>query len=445
MSGENNGGSDRREGGFSRGFLTGLFCGLLCILAFLAGWTVTQKAASGSSGENQGAEILTDYSTRRKLKEIRNLIEQNYLDEVDSGTLSTYLFKGLAAGLDDPYANYYSAEELQAVQESNHGGYFGIGAVIAADVDSGEFQVREVYEGSPAQLCGLQAEDVLLEVDGVALDGLELSDVVDLIKSQAEDFQVQVFRPAAGEYLTLTMECGEVELTYVQYEMKTDRIGYISLSDFTQLAVTQFQDALESLQEQGMEKLIVDLRGNPGGLLDSVCDILGMFQSQALCVYTEDRNGNRQEYYTEDTQVVDCPVAVLVDGDSASASELFAGAIQDWGLGPIIGSRTYGKGVVQKTYVLSDGSAFKFTVEKYYTPNGQDIQGNGITPDIVVEESARDGADTPEGSGASDGANAPEGSGASDGMDAPNASGTSDGMDTPDPVLEKALEFLLKK
>ncbi|MCD7817495.1 MAG: S41 family peptidase [Lachnospiraceae bacterium] len=174
--------------------------------------------------------------------------------------------------------------------------------------------------------------------------------------------------------------------TYVSYEMLADQIGYLQLTEFTESAVEQFRDAVEDLNGQGMEKLIVDLRDNPGGLLTSVCDILDEILPEGLIVYTEDKNGNREEYMADDEQSVTCEVAVLVNGSSASASEIFAGAIQDYGLGPIIGTQTYGKGVVQKTYYLSDGSTFKLTVENYYTPNGQEIDGNGITPDIVAEE-----------------------------------------------------------
>jgi carboxyl-terminal processing protease len=183
------------------------------------------------------------------------------------------------------------------------------------------------------------------------------------------------------------MKCESVALmNYVEYELKDGQIGYISLTEFTDQAVEQFHDAVCDLQEQGMEALIVDLRNNPGGLLTAVCDILDELLAGQLIVYTEDKNGTREEYYSDEEQLITCPVAVLVNGSTASAAEIFAGAVQDYALGPIVGTQTYGKGIVQNTFKLSDGSAIKFTVAKYYTPNGQDIHGNGITPDIVVED-----------------------------------------------------------
>ncbi|MCD8364205.1 MAG: S41 family peptidase, partial [Clostridiales bacterium] len=199
-----------------------------------------------------------------------------------------------------------------------------------------------------------------------------------------------VYRPETEEELELTITCGAVIPTYVTYEMMENHVGYLKLTEFTSSAVEQFQEAVEDLNSQGMEALIVDLRDNPGGLLTSVCDILDeILPADSLMVYTEDKTRNRNPYPADAESSVPCEIAVLVNNGTASASEIFAGAIQDYGLGPVIGTQTYGKGVVQKTYSLSDGSAFKLTVENYYTPNGQEIDGNGITPDIVVEEDAQ--------------------------------------------------------
>ncbi len=409
--------SDGNTGGESRfvtGFLSGCLVMLLCVLVFLAGWLLARRGVrlQSGSGENAGAAVLTDGDTLSKLDEVQALIQQNFLEEVDGETLSAYLFKGVAAGLQDSYAEYYSSQELQTLEEATKGEYFGIGATLTVKEEDGAFQVAEVYEGSPAQEGGLLAGDILLALNGASLEGSSLSEVVSLIKSQEESFILQVYRPDTEETLELSITCGSVELTYVQGEMIREQTGYIRITEFTESAVSQFRDVLTELLEQGMENLVVDLRGNPGGLLNSVCDILDAILPEKLLVYTENKDGRREEYYSGDDRLADCPVAVLVDGDSASASEIFAGAVQDWELGPIVGAQTYGKGVVQKTYTLTDGSAFKFTVSKYYTPGGQDIDGNGITPDIPVE----DAGDT-----------------------APYAAGT--GEET-DPVLEAALEAL---
>ena len=384
--------TDRTAGGkhrFTAGFVLGILTTLVCVTVFSVGWLAAQRRGvrdAQTASDEADAEVLTDAGTLYKLNEVQSLIEQHYLKEVDSKRLSSYLFKGIAAGLNDPYANYYSAEELQEVLDSSRGEYFGIGATLTVDPKTKEIRVLEVYDEGPAERAGLKAGDLLRAVDGDPVTGVGLSEVISEIKSRDGPFTLQVYRSDTERTLDLSMECDEVELDYVQSEMLEHRIGYIRLSEFTQRAVDQFQDAARELQEQGMEKLIVDLRSNPGGLLDAVCDILDEILPEGMIVYTEDRSGNREEYLADDKRSVTCEVAVLVDGNSASASEIFAGAVQDRKIGPVIGAKTYGKGVVQQTYTLSDGSAFKLTTETYYTPAGQDIDGNGITPDIIIEE-----------------------------------------------------------
>ncbi|MCD8398083.1 MAG: S41 family peptidase [Lachnospiraceae bacterium] len=374
-----------------RRFLNGMLLGILLAAAAMCAGVFAPRIIRNLLGQgNPGAEVLTSGSTLSKLAEVQEIIEAYYLDEVDGEYLESYLFKGIAAGLDDDYANYYTAEELSSVVDSTNGEYYGIGASIGTDTETGEFYVGEVYEDSPAKEGGLQTNDVVRAVDGETVEELTLTELVSLIKSK-DTFTMLVYRPETGEELELTITCGDVTPTYVTYEMKENQIGYLKLTEFTASAVEQFREAVEDLNGQGMEALIVDLRDNPGGLLTSVCDILDeILPDDSLIVYTEDKNGNREEYTAEGEPSVTCEVAVLVNNGSASASEIFAGAIQDYGLGPIIGTQTYGKGVVQKTYSLSDGSAFKLTVENYYTPNGQEIDGNGITPDVVVEEDAQD-------------------------------------------------------
>ena len=411
----------RHQGSFTTGFLAGVLTAFFCVFIFLTGWNIGERRfakkelQSVEEETESGAEILTDPSTFSMLEEVKNLIESNYLNDVDSELLSAYLFKGIAAGLDDPYANYYTAEELNSVMDSSRGEYTGIGAVIEQDIKSGELTVNEVYAGRPADQAGLQVGDILEQIDDTALEGMSLDAVVALIKGMDGAFTVKVYRPVADEELSFEIECGDVEVPAVTYEMKEEGIGYIQLSEFTEVAVPQFVDAAEMLEDQGMKKLIIDLRDNPGGLLTSVCDILDEVLPEGLLVYTEDKDGNREEYNSDRLRTVYCELAVLVNENSASASEIFAGAIQDHKAGTIIGTTTYGKGIVQKTFPLSDGSAFKMTVEKYYTPLGQDINGNGITPDIIVDNKTENDAENDADSGKED------------------------------PVLEKALEVLRGK
>ncbi|MCD7744865.1 MAG: S41 family peptidase [Lachnospiraceae bacterium] len=413
---------------FYHGMIFGAVLAAACmIVVMLVPGLIRKLTGTG----NPGAKVLTQSSTLTKLSEVQQIIEDYYLDEVDGELLEAWLFKGIAAGLDDDYASYYTAEELSDVVDSTKGEYYGIGASIGTDTETGAFYVAEVYADSPAEEGGLQAEDVVRAVDGEAVGELTLTELVTLIKSK-DTFVLTVYRPDAEEELDLTITCSDVIPTYVTYELLETSIGYLKLTEFTESAVEQFQDAVEDLYNQGMEKLIVDLRDNPGGLLTSVCDILDeLLPEDDLIVYTEDKDGNRDEYKSDEEPSVTCEVAVLVNGGSASASEIFAGAIQDYGIGPVIGTQTYGKGVVQKTYTLSDGSAFKLTVEHYYTPNGQEIDGNGITPDIVVEDSAVEGEENP----ASDGGDERDVS--TD--DAASENETASG-DENDPVLARALQ-----
>lgn len=410
--------ANRWLGSFGRGFAAGVLTVLLLASAFLAGWRLAEQNAEkqGQEKEERGAEVLTAPETLRKLDEVQSLIEEHYLDEVDSEMLVSYLFKGIAVGLDDVYANYYSEQELTSVMDENRGMYTGIGAVMSQDTETNKITVQAVYEGMPADLAGMQAGDIVLAVDDSDTTDMKLDDLVALVKGNEGTFQIRVYRPKTDEELTLEIVTGDVEIPAVSYELKEDGIGYIRIQEFTESAVDQFQAAAKDLTEQGASALIVDLRDNPGGLLTAVCDILDEILPGKLMVYMEDRAGNREEYYADRKRTVDCEVAVLVNGNSASASEIFAGAIQDYEIGPVIGTTTYGKGVVQKTFGLSDGSAFKMTVEKYYTPLGQDIDGNGITPDIVVEE--------PKEAEVSDTAEA------------------ADAEEVSDPVLEKAVEVL---
>ncbi|MDD6615607.1 MAG: S41 family peptidase [Lachnospiraceae bacterium] len=381
----------KSRAGFQAGFLTGAFTVLVCTMILAAVSGLFRRQRQGE--EQSGAEVLTSQETADKLEEIQKLIQRKALGEIDGQELSDYLFRGVAAGLDDAYARYYTSDELTSVRESNDGAYYGIGATLSQDVNTGEIRVSTVYEDSPAALAGLQEEDQLLRLEDTSLTGMDLSDVITLIREYEGIFHLTVLRD--DQEAELEMACGQVEKKTVKYEITGDDIGYIRITEFDSVTVVQFQDAVDDLMGQGVQGLIFDLRDNPGGLLTAVCDIVDYLLPEGLIVYTEDRNGVGEEYKSDDEHYVNCPMAVLVNGNSASGSEIFAGALQDHEAAVIIGTTTYGKGVVQNTYELSDGSALKLTVEKYYTPNGQDIDGNGITPDYVVEEGDSQEEDLP--------------------------------------------------
>ena len=224
--------------------------------------------------------------------------------------------------------------------------------------------------------------DEILAVDVENTEGMQLSELVATIK-QKETMLLRVKREE--KELEVSVEVTEVEIPTVSWKILDEGIGYLKIAEFDKITVEQFENAMEQMKAQGMERLILDVRDNPGGILDVICDIMDDLLPEGLIVYTEDREGKRQEFTSDEKQIFDGPLAVLVNENSASASEIFAGSIQDYGLGPVIGTTTYGKGVVQRTYLLDDGSALKLTAEKYYTAGGQDIDGTGVTPDIIVE------------------------------------------------------------
>lgn len=300
--------------------------------------------------------------------------------------MTDYMYKGLIAGLEDPYAAYYTEEELNSVQQSLEGSYKGIGVLMTQNYETNEIKVLRCYEGAPAENSGLMPDDILLKVNGQDTAEMSLNEVVAIIQQGEEDMiSLTVAREGEKEPLTFSMEREKVEVPTVNAQMMEDEIGYIQITEFDSVTVSQFSDALKKLEEEGMEKLIVDVRNNPGGMLTSVCEILDQMLPEGLMVYTEDKEGNRSEYSSDEEHQFTKPLAVLVNENSASASEIFAGAIQDYDLGTIVGTTTYGKGIVQTTYSLEDGSALKLTTAKYYTPGGNDIHEKGITPDVAVE------------------------------------------------------------
>ena len=326
-------------------------------------------------------------TARAKVEEIDDLIEQEYLFEADEDDLSQGMYAGLVDGIGDKYSRYYTKEEYESVQQSNEGHYEGIGIVMMQDKDSGMVQVAHCYEGSPAEEAGILEGDIIYKVGDTMVADKELSEVSQVIKDSGERvIHLTVYRQSEKKYIEVALEKAEIEIPAVSYQILEDGVGYIAIYQFTAVVPEQFRKACQQLKEQGMDRLIVDLRDNPGGLLTSVCDTLNSFMPKGLMVYTEDKNGNRTEHFSEGETPLDIPLAVLVNQNSASSSEIFAGAVKDYGVGTLVGTTTYGKGIVQKTFGLNDGSVVKLTVSSYYTPNGINIHGTGIEPDVEVEQ-----------------------------------------------------------
>ena len=371
-------------------FLKGLFCGVILVLICMAGcllhlqWKMNRRAAVSTDSEKTETLDMNLSQVKKKAGEIEELINAYYLDEIDGQKVEDTMYTGMVAGLEDPYSVYYSKEELESMEESISGAYSGIGATLTQDPDTGELSVVSCFDGTPAQEAGLQPGDVITGWNGNSVEGMELSELVSKIKTDPEE-QLTLEIERDGETLEVELTRREVQIPTVEYEMLDDQIGYIRLVEFDEVTADQFKEALEDLENQNMKKLIIDVRNNPGGVLQVVCDMLDQLLPEGLIVYTEDKNGNRKEYTSDEEHQFTKPLAVLANENSASASEIFAGAIQDYGIGTIVGTTTFGKGIVQRTFYLSDGTGVKLTVAKYYTPKGHDIHKKGITPDVETE------------------------------------------------------------
>lgn len=324
-----------------------------------------------------------------KLEQLDKIIGQYYLneDDIDPEALEESLLKGYIEGLNEDYSVYYTAEEFADLMEETSGEYEGVGMMVSQQMDTMQITVIKVFEGGPADEAGMKAGDILYKVEGEEIGDKEVSFVVKDIKGEAGTWvNVTVYRPSTGEYIDLKMERRNIETPTVEHTMLEDNIGYISISSFESVTSKQFGEAIEDLQNQSMEGLIIDLRNNPGGMLTTVCEMLDRVLPEGqLLVYTIDKNGTKEETLSEDSDTLDLPMAVLVNGQSASASEIFTAAMQDYDKAVIVGETTFGKGIVQVIIPLSDGSAVKLTTSKYYTPNGECIHEIGVTPDIEVE------------------------------------------------------------
>ena len=323
---------------------------------------------------------------QKKVKEIERIIDRYYLGEIDRQKQTDYMYLGLVAGLEDPYSTYYTKEQYAELQKSQEGVYTGIGITIIQDSGDGTICVESCVENSPAAQAGIRKGDCIRAVDGTDTDGMTTSQVVDLISASEEDSVTLTIVREGGEPQEISVKKGTIEMQSVTGKMLDGQVGYIQITEFTGVTSEQFSETYQSLTGQGMKKLVIDLRDNPGGLVNAVCDTLRQILPEGLIVYTEDKDGSRREEYCDGETPIQIPLAVLVNENSASASEIFAGAVKDYGIGTLVGTTTFGKGIVQDMFRLSDGSVLKLTVSHYYTPKGNNINGTGITPDVTAEQ-----------------------------------------------------------
>ncbi len=362
-------------------FLKGALCGALATLL-----AVGILSCGPGLNRGEGATGAVGGETDKKLRALGRLIDKSYIGEVDEDELQSGIYEGYISGLGDPYSEYYDEEATKKLQEVLSGEYEGIGAVMSADQDTGVITIAEVYEDSPAEKAGLLAEDILYKVDGEEVTGRELDDVVaDIRGEEGTEVEITVLRGEDAREFTAAVIRGPVETPTVTAKLLEDGIGYLRISEFDSVTYDQFMEELDGLESQGIEGLVIDLRSNPGGNYAIVCDILDEMLPEGLIVYTEDKNGKRDEVRSDGEHQFQMPYTVLVNEYSASASEIFAGAVQDYNAGKIVGMNTYGKGVVQQIYSLKDGTSVKLTVSEYFTPKGRSINGKGIAPDVEAE------------------------------------------------------------
>lgn len=365
--------------------MKGFLAGLLTAAVLLAGAFGIRYVLELTGGDYTGG-LVSEEDVQDKLDKINAVISKYYLyeDEIDTEDLVEGIYAGYTASLGDPYTAYYDEESTREFMKSISGEFGGIGATVSKKADEDEILISEVYEESPAEQAGLKEGDVLLQADGHAVSGQDLDTVVSWISGEpGTDVELRVSR--AGEEMDVTVTRDVIETKTVEYEMKENGIGYIRVEEFDKVTYDQFKAALDNLEGHGMASLIIDLRGNPGGQLTTVTDMLKLFLPEGVIVSTKDKYGNTDEITCDGDHEFKKPLAVLVDGRSASASEIFSAAIQDYGVGTIVGTQTYGKGVVQQTIDLGDGTCMKVTISEYYTPSGRSINGTGVTPDVEVE------------------------------------------------------------
>ncbi len=329
----------------------------------------------------------TSILTYKKIIQVKSLIDQHYMGDVDEQSLTDYIFVGMIAGLNDPYSAYYTKEEYDLLSEYQNGYYTGIGITVANRVDDNALLITGVVDDGPADKAGVCANDIIKQINGTDADKISATDAAALIQySDTDDIELSVYRESTGESFDFTIKKESMEREIVTSEILDNNIGKISISSFTGVTEEHFKEALDDMKSKNVTGLIIDLRDNGGGLVSSVTNVLRDILPKGVIFSTVDRNGNKSETTCDGENELEIPLVVLVNGNTASASEIFAGAVQDYQNGTIVGTQTHGKGIVQDVYQLNDGSVIRLTVSHYYTPNGNDIHKKGITPDVVIEQ-----------------------------------------------------------
>lgn len=363
---------------------------VIAVVAWIAvAWVAMNYVSYGRDGGTTHLVSEADYKLIQRysrLDEVRRTLEESYYVEVDEETLVTGAIRGMMDSLGDPYTFYYTAEEMRAANEEAEGIYHGIGMLVQITEDE-MIEIVRVYEDAPAEAAGVLAGDRVVTVDGVAVSGENakaLDEAISLIQGE-DGTSVRLGLLRDGKIIELDVMRAEVNVSYISYQLIGNDVGYINLTQFTGDAVTGFEEAMSTFRYSDVKGIVVDLRSNPGGMLDQVVDIADLVLPEGLITYVEDRQGNRREELS-DADYWDIPMVVLVNDMSASASELFSAAVQDYDRATVVGTTTFGKGIVQTMITFADdGAGMQLTTESYYSPNGRSIHKTGVEPDVVVE------------------------------------------------------------
>lgn len=358
--------------------ITALITSLVTIIV------VNEKFASAINIKNiASGDGTTGIETA--LSSIRSILEDEYIGELDDEQMLEMAIKGYVAGVGDQYTIYYTPEEMNQEYDTAMGNYVGIGIYMIVNYEEGTITVVEPMEGSPAEKAGLLAGDIITKVEGEEITPENVNEMSNKIKGE-EGTKVKLEIKRKEEIKEVEVERKKIEVSHIDSRMLEDNIAYIKISDFDGGTAKEFKENYETLKGQGAKSLIIDLRDNGGGVVDEAIDILEMIcdKDSTLLIET-DKDGNETVTKSEKNPTIDVPIKVLVNENTASASEILAGALKDNNKATIIGTKTYGKGVIQTLMRLSDGSGLKVTTAEYCTPNRNKINKIGIEPDIVVE------------------------------------------------------------
>lgn len=380
----NNGNKHSKKSYFA-GLITGVIWGIavVFILIILSNIIESELTESGKISDNVGTSALTGSS---KSSIIKQYIDKYFMEDVDNDILTEGMYKGMLESLNDPYSVYYTKDEVESLKRSSEGEYVGLGISVTQNNETKVITVTKVYDDSPAKDAGIESGDTIYSVNDNVLTDETLDELlVDIKGEEGKEVKMQLKR--GEETIDADMKLREVLIDVVSYEMLEDNIGYIIIDQFTGTSTEQVEEAINDLKSQGMERIIVDLRDNPGGQLECIQAILNYFlPKDKLLLYSETKDGEQEKYYTEnDGLITDMPLCVLVNENSASASEVFAGVVKCYDRGKLVGTKTFGKGIMQSTFGLSDGTAIKLTIGKYYLPDDSNIHGIGIEPDYEVK------------------------------------------------------------